>query len=95
MSNGPSGYTETALPTRQPNTSTASTHTQPVDSHPVNVSSGYGPTPDDSPQNMRTPHCTTEDEDWHSELSLHRDHIDQWNRKARKAWQEKSDMYMA
>jgi len=95
MSNEPSGYMETALPTRQPDTSTAGTHTQPADSHPANAGSGYGPTPSNSPQDMRTPRCTTVDEDWQSELSLHREHIEQWDRKSCEAWQEKSDTYIS
>ena len=95
MSDEPSGYMETELPTRQPNTSTAGTHTQPTDSHPANTGSGYEPTPDDSPQDMRTPRRTTVDKDWQSELSLHREHIEQWDRKSHEAWQEKSDTYIS
>jgi len=95
MSDGPSGHMETALPTGKPNARTTGTHTQPADSHPTNIGSGYEPTHDNSPQNMRTPCCTIGDEEWHSELSLHRDHIDQWDQKACEAWQEKSDMYIS
>ena len=61
-SDEPSGYMETALPRRQPDTSTAGTCTQPADHHPANTGSGYKPTPDDSPQDMRTPRHTTADE---------------------------------
>ena len=38
---------------------------------------------------MRTPRHTTENEGWYSELSLHRDRINQWDQKAHKAWQER------
>jgi len=79
-SNEPSGNTETALPRRQPDTSTAGTRTQPADRQPANTGSGYEPAPDDSPQDMRTPRRTTADEDWRSELSLHRERIEHWDR---------------
>jgi len=95
MSDEPSGNMETALPRRQPDTSTAGTHTQPADRHPANTGSGYEPAPDDSPQDMRTPRRTTADEDWQSELSLHRERIEHWDRKSCEAWQEKSDIYIS
>jgi len=44
---------------------------------------------------MRTPRRTTADEDWKSELSLHREHIEHWDRKSCEAWQEKSDIYIS